>query len=81
MNELPGKASGELPKSPSTQPHFLRYILIGFFTLAPLWVTWLVLDFLFSLLAKAGAPFLRGLARALQPVSESLADWLLNPAR
>jgi len=80
MNELPGNLSGERPENPSTQPHFLRYILIGFFTLAPLWVTWLVLDFLFSLLAKAGAPFLRGLARVLQPVSESLADWLLNPA-
>jgi hypothetical protein len=80
MNELPGNLSGERHKNATAQPHFLRYILIGFFTLAPLWVTWLVLDFLFSLLAKAGAPFLRGLARALQPVSESLADWLLNPA-
>ena len=37
-------------------------------------------DFLFSLLAKVGSPCLRGLARALQPVSVSLADWLLNPA-
>jgi uncharacterized membrane protein len=80
MNELPGNLSGERHKNATAQPHFLRYILIGFFTLAPLWVTWLVLDFLFSLLAKAGAPFLRGLARALQPVSKSLADWLLNPA-
>lgn len=60
-------------------PHFLRHLLIGFFTVAPLWVTWLVLDFLFSLLARTGAPFLRGAARILRPFSETLADWLLNP--
>lgn len=60
-------------------PHFLRYLLIGFFTVAPLWVTWLVLDFLFSLLAGTGAPFLRGAARLLRPLSETLADWLLDP--
>ncbi len=60
-------------------PHFTRYILIGFFTLAPLWVTWLVLDFLFSLLARTGDPLLRGLARGLRPLSDTLADWLLHP--
>ena len=65
-----GKASGA---------HFARYIVIGFFTLAPLWVTWLVLDFAFGLLAKAGAPLLRGVALALRPSSDVLADWLLNP--
>lgn len=62
------------------QPHFIRYILIGFFTVAPLWVTWLVFDFLISLLARTGAPFMRGLARGLRPFSEIVADWLLNPA-
>lgn len=66
--------------APERSPHFWRYLLIGFFTVAPLWVTWLVLDFLFSLLAKTGAPFLRGAARALRPLSDTLADWLLNPA-
>jgi uncharacterized membrane protein len=65
---------------PSAQPHFLRYILIGFFTVAPLWVTWLVFDFLFSLLAKTGAPFMRAMARGIRPISDTLAEWLLNPA-
>lgn len=61
------------------RPHFLRYLLIGFFTVAPLWVTWLVLDFVFSLLARTGAPLLRGAAHAIRPFAESVADWLLNP--
>lgn len=63
----------------SHSPHFGRYLLIGFFTVAPLWVTWLVFEFLFSLLAKAGAPFLRGVAIGIRPLSDTLATWLLNP--
>jgi uncharacterized membrane protein len=60
------------------KPHIFRYLLIGFFTVAPLWVTWLVFDFLFGLLAGAGAPFIKGLARLLRPLSDTLAAWLLN---
>ncbi|WP_059752489.1 hypothetical protein [Thiobacillus denitrificans] len=59
-------------------PHLFRYLLIGFFTVAPLWVTWLVFDFLFGLLARAGAPFTKALARLLRPLSDTLAAWLLN---
>jgi uncharacterized membrane protein len=59
-------------------PHLLRYLLIGFLTVAPLWVTWLVFDFLFGLLASTGAPFLKALARLLRPLSDTLASWLLD---
>jgi len=59
-------------------PHLFRYLLIGFFTVAPLWVTWLVFDFLFGLLASTGAPFIKALARLLRPLSDTLAAWLLN---
>ncbi|MCX7672735.1 MAG: DUF502 domain-containing protein [Thiobacillaceae bacterium] len=62
------------------RPHLVRYTLIGFFTVAPLWVTWFVLDFAVSLLARTGEPLLRGLARALRPISADAADWLLNPS-
>lgn len=72
MDSKPGK-------SPTGGAHFGRYLLIGFFTVAPLWVTWLVLDFLFSLLARTGAPILRGMARGVRPWSVSLADWLVHP--
>lgn len=69
----------ETPGEEPPRPHFLRYLLIGFFTVAPLWVTWFVLDFLFSMLARTGAPVLRGLARGVRPLSEPLADWLIDP--
>lgn len=67
------------PGAKPARPHFLRYLLIGFFTVAPLWVTWFVLDFVFSLLARTGAPVLRGLASGVRPLSQPLADWLLDP--
>jgi uncharacterized membrane protein len=73
----PGSGSAKTPAGPT---HFWRYILIGFFTVAPLWVTWLVFDFVFSLLARAGAPLMRGAALGLQPLSEELATWLTDPA-
>lgn len=56
-----------------------RTILIGFFTIAPLWVTWLVFDFLLGILANAGRPLLRAAASAIAPVSATLAAWLLDP--
>lgn len=62
----------------SHSPHFVRYILIGFLTVAPLWVTWLVFDFLLKLLARMGAPMLKATANAVRPFSDTLASWLLD---
>lgn len=77
-NQPPYPAPDPDPATPGT-PRFWRHILIGLFTVAPLWVTWLVFDFLFSQLAQAGAPLLRGAARGLRPFSGAMADWLINP--
>lgn len=66
--------------TPFKRAHFGRYVLIGFFTVAPLWVTWLVFDFLLGLLANAGLPVLKAAAAALRPVSDLIADGLLDPS-
>ena len=58
--------------------HFGRYILIGFLTVAPLWVTWLVFEFLLKILARMGTPLLKGMARVARPFSDTLASWLLD---
>ena len=55
-----------------------RYIVIGFLTVAPLWVTWLVFDFLLKLLARIGDPLLKGMARVVRPFSDLTATWLLD---
>jgi uncharacterized membrane protein len=67
------------PTPTRRSPNVFRYFLIGFFTVAPLWVTWVVFDFLFGLLARTGAPVLRGLARLLRPFSETVSSWLIHP--
>ncbi|MBW6496088.1 MAG: DUF502 domain-containing protein [Burkholderiaceae bacterium] len=62
----------------SSSPMLAVPILIGFFTVAPLWVTWLVFDFLLGILAGMGTPLLRTAARAVMPFSETLGVWLLD---
>lgn len=49
---------------------------IRLITAAPLWVTWLVFDFLFTQLSRLGTPWVNPLARTLRAVSPPLADWL-----
>jgi uncharacterized membrane protein len=72
-------ASSPIPET-ARSAHAARYILIGFFTVAPLWVTWLVFDFLLGILADVGTPLLRAAGRAMHPFSETLSGWLLDSA-
>ena len=65
-------------QSAARSAHLGRYILIGFLTVAPLWVTWLVFDFLLNLLAQIGDPLLKGMARIVRPFSDTTASWLLD---
>lgn len=58
--------------------HTPRYLLIGVFTAAPLWVTWLVFDFLLTLLSRLGSPWINALAAGLRRVSPALADSLAD---
>jgi uncharacterized membrane protein len=53
-----------------------RYLLIGVVTAAPLWVTWLVFDFLLTQLSKLGLPLVNAVAVALQPLFPGLAAGL-----
>jgi len=80
MND--GSMKDEIPPENATGrgAHAARYILIGFFTVAPLWVTWLVFDFLLGILADVGAPLLRAAGHAMHPFSETLSGWLLDSA-
>ncbi|WP_332673062.1 DUF502 domain-containing protein [Aromatoleum sp.] len=71
-------ADSDDPVPPRAAHPVGRHILIGFFTVAPLWVTWLVFDFLLGILASMGTPLLRAAARLVAPVSGTAAAWLLD---
>ena len=59
--------------------HFNRYLVSGILTLIPLWVTWVVLAFVFGQLSRFGRPWVRVMARRLDDVIPTLSQWLLNP--
>jgi uncharacterized membrane protein len=59
--------------------HLQRNMLAGLLALIPLWVTWVALAFLVTLLANAGRPFVRGVARAVQEVAPGAAEVLRHP--
>ncbi len=53
-----------------------RYLITGLFTIVPLWLTWVVFKFLFTMLSHVGAPVVAGIAVALSAVFPSAATWL-----
>ncbi len=59
--------------------HFNRYLVSGILTLIPLWVTWVVLAFVFGQLSKFGRPWVRVVAGRFEQTVPALSQWLLNP--
>ena len=60
-------------------PHGQRYLIAGVLALIPLWVTWIVFNFVLEQLARLGRPWVYALANAVQGFSPGLADWLYDP--
>lgn len=59
--------------------HVGRYILSGILTVIPLWVTWLVFDFVFRQLSKFGMPWIRLLSNWLEAQLPGSGQWLSQP--
>lgn len=60
-------------------PHIRRYLLTGIFTVIPIWVTWLVFQFVYVQLSKAGMPWVKGFLRAIEFYVPNVSRWLLEP--
>jgi uncharacterized membrane protein len=56
-----------------------RYMLAGVLTIIPLWITWVVLSFLFKLLSSLGDPWVRALAGTVAKTSPDFSEVLLHP--
>jgi uncharacterized membrane protein len=59
--------------------HLRRYLLSGIVTIIPLWITWLLLDFTFRLLARFGEPLVMTLSNRFGGGFPKIADLLLKP--
>jgi len=71
------------PPAPETPRHgnfIRRYFFTGLIAIIPLWITWLILSFLFKVLSEIGTPLFEGLARVLGPKYPVFADILDSKA-
>jgi uncharacterized membrane protein len=59
--------------------HIQRYMITGLLTLVPLWITWVVFDFILRQLSNVGTPWVRALSKTLEKGWPSVAQWLLEP--
>jgi uncharacterized membrane protein len=53
-----------------------RYLITGLFTIVPLWLTWVVFKFIFTLLSHVGAPVVAAMSVALGAAFPSASTWL-----
>ncbi|MEP6483737.1 MAG: DUF502 domain-containing protein [Rudaea sp.] len=53
-----------------------RYLITGLLTIVPLWLTWLVFKFIFTLLSHLGTPGVAALSVALTAAFPGAAVWL-----
>lgn len=59
--------------------HVGRYLLSGVLTVIPLWVTWLIFEFVFRQLSTLGMPWIRLLATQLDTLAPGAGHWLRHP--
>ncbi len=60
-------------------PHMQRYLIAGVITVIPIWITWLVFNFIFSQLSNVGLPWVRAIADGIGRVLPGAGHWLLEP--
>lgn len=58
---------------------FQNYLLTGILTVIPLWITWVVFDFVFGQLSRLGTPWVNALARGFRGSYPAVADILIHP--
>ena len=63
--------------------HFKRYLLTGLLAFIPVWITWVVFKFVFTLMAGVGAPVITTILGLIGLVSPTVElelhrDWLIS---
>ena len=59
--------------------HLQRYLITGIITVIPIWITWLIFNFIVKQLSKVGMPWARALSKAIEQYVPALAKWVLEP--
>jgi uncharacterized membrane protein len=56
--------------------HIKRYLITGLLTFVPLWLTWVIFKFIFTMISHVGAPVVAGLFTGLSAAFPGAAAWL-----
>jgi uncharacterized membrane protein len=67
-----------MPTPPPPRPSLQRLFLTGLLTLLPLWLTWVVVKFVFVLLSDIGRPLIQPLLQGYASADARLL-WLVHP--
>ena len=67
------------PRPNATRPSFQRLFLTGLLTLLPIWLTWVVVKFVFVLLSDISRPVIGPLLQRLATVSPHALGWVAQP--
>ena len=59
--------------------HIKRNLIAGILTIIPLWITWLVFEFLLKQLTVLGAPWANGISKAIERYNPTIAQWFYQP--
>ncbi len=59
-------------------PNIQRYLIAGVITAIPIWITWLVFDFIFRQLSRLGLPWVRAFFNGIGQYLPELSQWLLQ---
>jgi uncharacterized membrane protein len=65
--------------SPTARPSFQRLFITGLLTLLPIWLTWVVVKFVFVLLSDISRPIVRPLLGNLAALSPQALGWVAQP--
>ena len=55
-----------------------RYLIAGVITVIPIWITWLVFNFIFTQLSSAGLPWVIAFSDGIGYLLPELSNWLLE---
>lgn len=59
-------------------PHMRRYLITGVITVIPIWLSWLVFDFIFGQLSSVGLPWVHALSQGIGHFLPEVGKWLLE---
>jgi uncharacterized membrane protein len=66
-------------KNKKSSVRLRQYIVTGLLVVLPLWITWLILEFLLGLFSSVGGPLVHALALSLSESAPAVSRWLLEP--